>query len=568
MIAGHKYHGPVADTWSIGVVLFALVCGHLPFEDPNTSNLYRKILSGEYRTPKWISPEVKDLIRKILETDPSRRLTISEVRQHPWCMMVPLSAIPRDDILSAEGAEDTRNEVMKRLTEMNLEHQAVLDAVSSHACNTLSAIYYLLMQKETARYRHTKMTTCTSRPETSHPPEAGGRSDVPELVPIDTGDVSIPGHVGDGELGPQQRQTIRLPPTVAPSHNPIAPTVLDTGHAPTKPTIPKLNIGKAIQKGVPRGGHVVSQSARPEGMHSLHGSSPLGAPELMSQTARPAHVSQVSSQPVQPRHTPAEHKPDPSPGLVAPVMTTAPDVTSATGKRVPSAPLRGLTSAGPHSDSPSFRPDPGHIEDLNVIANGLNTSALPSVEAERPVTRRSKSRAGRPCTGATPNDYDGPGIGKIPSSEQVRIDGNGVSGSPRVEVTLAPNQPHAPKGPQRSGGSASGRRGRRVTGTGGLAGSALGTKPTSRGTHRSGRRNPYASHVQTQNEGISGRTIQPLQPRKGDGNTLDVPDVSAPSPAKPAPSKPYARELAVKNKQLAPQDDFHENHPAGQNVVV
>ena len=48
IIAGKEYFGPLADIWSIGVILFALVCGYLPFEDSNTADLYKKILSGEY----------------------------------------------------------------------------------------------------------------------------------------------------------------------------------------------------------------------------------------------------------------------------------------------------------------------------------------------------------------------------------------------------------------------------------------------------------------------------------------------------------------------------------------
>jgi len=71
MIAGKKYHGTDVDIWSCGVILFALVCGYLPFEDPNTSNLYKKILNADYQCPKFISDGVKDLIAKILTTDPA-----------------------------------------------------------------------------------------------------------------------------------------------------------------------------------------------------------------------------------------------------------------------------------------------------------------------------------------------------------------------------------------------------------------------------------------------------------------------------------------------------------------
>jgi 5'-AMP-activated protein kinase catalytic alpha subunit len=55
MIAGKKYLGLKSDIWSSGVVLYAMVCGFLPFEDPKTSNLYKKILAGEYKLPKFLS---------------------------------------------------------------------------------------------------------------------------------------------------------------------------------------------------------------------------------------------------------------------------------------------------------------------------------------------------------------------------------------------------------------------------------------------------------------------------------------------------------------------------------
>lgn len=62
MIAGKKYHGLQADIWSCGVVFYAMVAGYLPFEDPKTSNLYKKIMAADYSMPKFLSPECKDFI--------------------------------------------------------------------------------------------------------------------------------------------------------------------------------------------------------------------------------------------------------------------------------------------------------------------------------------------------------------------------------------------------------------------------------------------------------------------------------------------------------------------------
>lgn len=64
--------------------MFALICGYLPFEDPNTAKLYKKILSGDYSCPKFITPEAKDLLKNILNTDPTKRYSIQDIRRHVW----------------------------------------------------------------------------------------------------------------------------------------------------------------------------------------------------------------------------------------------------------------------------------------------------------------------------------------------------------------------------------------------------------------------------------------------------------------------------------------------------
>jgi len=65
MIAGNLYQGLASDVWSIGVVLYAMLCGFLPFEDQKTSNLYKKILAADYTLPKFLSPQAADIINRI-----------------------------------------------------------------------------------------------------------------------------------------------------------------------------------------------------------------------------------------------------------------------------------------------------------------------------------------------------------------------------------------------------------------------------------------------------------------------------------------------------------------------
>ena len=84
VISGHLYAGPEVDVWSCGVILYALLCGSLPFDDESIPNLFKKIKSGMYSLPTHLSQLAKNLIPRMLEVDPMKRITIAEIRMHPW----------------------------------------------------------------------------------------------------------------------------------------------------------------------------------------------------------------------------------------------------------------------------------------------------------------------------------------------------------------------------------------------------------------------------------------------------------------------------------------------------
>ncbi|KAG0488705.1 hypothetical protein HPP92_007516 [Vanilla planifolia] len=84
ILAKKGYNGAKIDVWSCGIILFVLNAGFLPFSDSNLMSMYRKIYRGEYRCPRWTSPELRWLISRLLDINPFTRITIEGILEDPW----------------------------------------------------------------------------------------------------------------------------------------------------------------------------------------------------------------------------------------------------------------------------------------------------------------------------------------------------------------------------------------------------------------------------------------------------------------------------------------------------
>ncbi|MCD7467473.1 CBL-interacting serine/threonine-protein kinase 4 [Datura stramonium] len=78
------YDGEKADSWSCGVILFAFLSGFLPFDDSNLSNMYRAIHRRQFQFPDWVSKSARSIINKLLDPNPSTRLSIEQLMKLPW----------------------------------------------------------------------------------------------------------------------------------------------------------------------------------------------------------------------------------------------------------------------------------------------------------------------------------------------------------------------------------------------------------------------------------------------------------------------------------------------------
>lgn len=147
MIAGKKYNGTNVDIWSCGVILFALICGYLPFEDPNTSNLYKKILSADFQTPNYVSEEAKDLFDNILNTDPEKRFTIEQIRAHPWFNIVPCESNFKGIFVGVDPVPIDEGILNYMHAEFNIDISYARKCIQANKHNHVSATYYLLFKE-------------------------------------------------------------------------------------------------------------------------------------------------------------------------------------------------------------------------------------------------------------------------------------------------------------------------------------------------------------------------------------------------------------------------------------
>tara|TARA_B100000401_G_scaffold238158_1_gene161469 strand:+ start:114 stop:1937 length:1824 start_codon:yes stop_codon:yes gene_type:complete len=145
VISGKLYSGPEVDVWSCGVILYALLCGSLPFDDESIPNLFKKIKGGIYNLPSHLSPGARDLIARMLLVDPLKRITISEIRTHPWYVVhLPrYLVVPPPDTLAQATNVDA--ETLEMVVNLGFEREHVVDALRHQLRNKATVAYFLLL---------------------------------------------------------------------------------------------------------------------------------------------------------------------------------------------------------------------------------------------------------------------------------------------------------------------------------------------------------------------------------------------------------------------------------------
>ena len=153
MLNGEKYRGPPVDIWSCGVVLYAMLCGYLPFEDEDNNNdaLYDKICEGKFEIPNYISEKARDLLNKILTTDPNKRLTIYQIKNHPWFSIYDNKGklMTNDGLILSKIIIPIDEEIVATISKkFNLTEELIRISILSNKHDNISTLYYLFLNKK------------------------------------------------------------------------------------------------------------------------------------------------------------------------------------------------------------------------------------------------------------------------------------------------------------------------------------------------------------------------------------------------------------------------------------
>ncbi|XP_065818788.1 MAP/microtubule affinity-regulating kinase 4 isoform X2 [Labrus bergylta] len=145
LFQGKKYDGPEVDVWSLGVILYTLVSGSLPFDGQNLKELRERVLRGKYRVPFYMSTDCEGILRRFLVLNPSKRCTLEQVMKDKWINAGYEGEDLKPHIEPVEDFSDpARIEVM---VGMGFTSEEIKDALLNQKYNEVTATYLLLGRK-------------------------------------------------------------------------------------------------------------------------------------------------------------------------------------------------------------------------------------------------------------------------------------------------------------------------------------------------------------------------------------------------------------------------------------
>ncbi|XP_041707095.1 serine/threonine-protein kinase MARK2 isoform X10 [Coregonus clupeaformis] len=161
LFQGKKYDGPEVDVWSLGVILYTLVSGSLPFDGQNLKELRERVLRGKYRIPFYMSTDCENLLKKFLILNPTKRGSLEQIMKDRWMNVGHEEEELKPFIEPQPDYKDPkRTDIM---LQMGYSAEEIQDSLVNQKYNEVMATYLLL------DYRNTEMDECISLSMKSRP---------------------------------------------------------------------------------------------------------------------------------------------------------------------------------------------------------------------------------------------------------------------------------------------------------------------------------------------------------------------------------------------------------------
>uniref|UniRef100_A0A671TT60 non-specific serine/threonine protein kinase n=1 Tax=Sparus aurata TaxID=8175 RepID=A0A671TT60_SPAAU len=142
LFQGKKYDGPEVDVWSLGVILYTLVSGSLPFDGQNLKELRERVLRGKYRIPFYMSTDCENLLKKFLILNPSKRGSLEQIMRDRWMNVGYEEEELKPYIEPMPDYKDPRRTDI--MLQMGFSQEEIQDSLVNQKYNDVMAAYLLL----------------------------------------------------------------------------------------------------------------------------------------------------------------------------------------------------------------------------------------------------------------------------------------------------------------------------------------------------------------------------------------------------------------------------------------